>query len=76
MRNNPTSAYRVRTAITAIKYSSDGRSRFVTIPRGVVITVTGAPNGFDFLNVEFQGEMLAIFPRDIEEHAEQVRDVG
>jgi uncharacterized protein YraI len=76
MPNNLTNAYRVNTAITAVKYSSDGRSRFVTIPRGVVIMVNGTPNGFNFLNVEFEGETLAIFPRDIEQHAEQVRDAG
>jgi hypothetical protein len=76
MPNNPTRAYRVRSAITAVKYSSNGGARFVTIPRGVVITVTGTPEGFDFLNVEFQGETLAIFPRDIKQHAEQVQDAG
>ena len=72
MQETPSSlSYRVHTAITALKHVS-GRSRFVTIPRGSVITVTGTPKEFDFVDIECRGETLAIFNRDIEERTEKV----
>jgi hypothetical protein len=64
--------YRVHTAITASKHVSGGGSRFVTIPRGSVITVTGTPKEFDLVDIECQGETLAVFDRDIKERAEEV----
>jgi hypothetical protein len=72
MQETPSSlSYRVHSAITAVKYES-GRSRFVTIPRGTVITVIGTPREFDFVDIECKGETLAVFNRDIEERTEEV----
>jgi hypothetical protein len=59
-------SYRVRRAITAVKYEG-GHSRFVTIPKGSVITVTRRPKKFDFVDIECKGERLAVCNRDIEE---------
>jgi hypothetical protein len=73
MENIPCKAsYRVHTAITALKHMNAGGSRFVTIPRGSVITVTGTPKEFDFVDIECRGETLAVFNRDIEERTEEV----
>jgi hypothetical protein len=57
--------------MTGMKYET-GRLRFVTIPRGSVITVTGTPKEFDFVDIEWQGETLAVFDRDIKERSEEV----
>jgi uncharacterized lipoprotein YbaY len=72
MQETPRSlGYRVHADITALKYVS-GRLRFITIPRGSVITVSGTPKEFDLVDVEWQGETLAVFERDIRERAEEV----
>jgi hypothetical protein len=62
----------VHATLTALKYGGDGRSRFVSIPCGSVIMITGTRKEFDFVNVEWQGEPLAVFNRDIEEHTREV----
>jgi hypothetical protein len=73
MQETPSkSDYRVHTPITASKYVSGGGCRFVTIPRGSVITVIGTPRDFDFVDIECKGETLAVFNRDIEERTEEV----
>ena len=72
MQETPSSlCYRVHSAMTGMKYES-GRLRFVTIPRGSVITVSGTLKEFDFVDVECQGETLAVFDRDIKERSEEV----
>jgi hypothetical protein len=72
MQETPSkSDYRVHTALTASKHVSGSSCRFVTIPQGSVITVTGTPKEFDLVDIECQGEMLAVFNRDIQERTER-----
>jgi hypothetical protein len=61
------SRYVVHTNITAIKYRQDGGSRFVTIPRGAVITVKGILKQFGVIEIHYEGETLSVFSRDIGE---------
>jgi hypothetical protein len=64
--------YRVHTPLVALKYVSDSGSQFVTIPRGATIRVTGERKELGLVEIQYEGEALAIFRRDIEKHADQV----
>jgi hypothetical protein len=67
------SCYVVHTNVTAIRYSQDGRSRFVTIPRGAVFAVTGTFKDFGVIEIRYQGEALSVFSRDILERTERMK---
>lgn len=64
--------YRVHATLTALKYASNGHSRFVTIPRGSVIAIQGTRKQFSLVEIEWDGEALAVFNRDLEERAEEL----
>ncbi len=51
----------------------DGRSRFVAIPRGSVMLVLGMPQLRGLVDIEYDGQRLAVFSRDIEERAHKLR---
>ena len=65
--------YRVHTPLAALVHENDGRSRFISIPSGSVITLTGAAKQFDLVDVEWEGRALAVFNRDIEERTEKLQ---
>jgi hypothetical protein len=64
--------YRVHTPITALKCLSDGDYRIVTISPDSVITVVGTPKEFNFVDIECQGESLAIFSPPLEQRAAEL----
>ena len=70
-KQNP-KPYRVHATLTALKFASDGHSRFVTIPRGSVIAIPGTRKELSLVEVVWEGEALSVFNRDIEEHTEEI----
>ena len=69
-----TSVYRVHTPLVAQTLQSDGRARFVAIPRGSIMHVFGALESGSLVDVRCDGVQLAVFQRDIEERAEKLAD--
>jgi hypothetical protein len=53
---------------------NDGSAQFVAIPRGATMLVFGNLQSFGLVDVECEGQRLAVFRRDIEERAEKVED--
>lgn len=61
----------VNINITAVKYSREG-SKFVTIPRGAVILIREEPKAIHgLIEIEYRGETLQVYSRDILERAER-----
>ena len=69
-----TSVYRVHTPLVAQSVQTDGRARFVAIPRGSIILVSGILGSGGLIDVQCDGARLAVFRRDIEERAEKLAD--
>jgi hypothetical protein len=68
---NP-SRYRVHAALTALKYMRNGRSTFLTVPRGSVITIKSKRSEFEVVEIDWEGTALVVFNRDIDERTEGV----
>lgn len=51
---------------------NSGSSKFVTIPAGTPILVRGIPEGFGLIEVECEGDVLAIFHRDLREKTDMI----
>jgi hypothetical protein len=66
--------YRVRAPLVASIQESDGRARFVAIPRGSMLVAPGPLGPLGLVEVECDGKKLSVFSRDIHERAERVDD--
>jgi hypothetical protein len=67
--------YRVHAPITALKLS-EGDYRIVTISRDSLITVIGTPKEFNLVDIECQGESMAVFSPSIEQRAAELREAA
>lgn len=65
------SYYVTRNQITALNYRQDGKSTFVTIPSGAILSLLGELKPFGMVEVQYLDRTLAVPCRDILEHAEQ-----
>ena len=72
--NANTTAYTVHTPLVAQTRDQDGRIRFVAIPRGSVLTVSGDSLDIGLLDVDCNGRKLSVFSRDIQERAHRLPD--
>ena len=64
--------YRVRAALTALKYMQNGHSTFVTVPRGSVIAIKSKRREFEVVEIDWEGTALVVFNRDIDERTVEV----
>jgi len=64
-------SYRVVSAFVAIKPAEDGY-KTITIPVGSVIHVSGEVQKSGLIDVELNGEIVAVFMRDIDARAERL----
>jgi CheY-like chemotaxis protein len=64
--------YRVREPLLAIRNALGMPPRFLTINRGYVITVKAKVEQSEFVEVEYEGQIVKVFMRDIEDGAERV----
>jgi hypothetical protein len=60
--------------MTGLKHLSDGACSIVTISRDSVITVIGTPQEMNLVDIEYQGERLAVFSPSILERAAELLD--
>jgi len=51
---------------------SDGRMHFVTIPTGALVQHVGEPQQSGLVDVLFEGRVVAMFVRDIEDRGERI----
>ena len=72
MQTNPkTGVYRVHTPLVAQR-QNDGRAEYVAIPRGSMMLVPDKQPEFGLVDVEYEGKMLVVYRRDIEERADRM----
>jgi hypothetical protein len=64
-------SYRVLIPLAAMIPEKNG-SGFIAIPRGAVFVAPGTVNPFDVVEIEFEGQRLAVYNRDIEERTEKL----
>jgi hypothetical protein len=62
-------SYRVLIPLAA---STNNGSGLISIPRGAVFAAPGSVNLFDVVEIEFEGQRLAVYNRDIEERTEKL----
>ncbi len=62
--------YCVVEPMMAVKYSQQSKSNFVTIPRGAVITIRRELTQIGVIEVDCDGETLAVFTRDLDGRVE------
>jgi hypothetical protein len=51
---------------------SNGRMQFVTVPDGAMIEIVGEPQQSGLIDVRFEGRVVAMFLRDIEDRGERI----
>jgi chemotaxis family two-component system response regulator Rcp1 len=71
-----TATYRVREPLLAIGNDLGTRPKFMTIERGYVITVKGEVEQSEFVNVSYEGQVVKVFMRDIENGADRCGRTG
>lgn len=69
-----TNTYRVHTPLVAQEEEGNGHVRFVAVPRGSLMRVSGRVESFGFVDVQWNGKKLSVFSRDIQERAERVEN--
>lgn len=65
--------YRLNSPTMAIEPEggSDGRMHFVIIPAGALLTLAGEPQQSGLVDVLFEGRVVAMFLRDLQERGER-----
>ena len=64
--------YQLKSPTMAVERGgSDGRMQFVTVPDGAMIELVGAPQQSGLIDVRFEGRVVAMFLRDIEDRGRQ-----
>lgn len=66
-----TKSYRVVSPFVAIKSTDDGH-KTITIPTGSEIQICGEVQKSGLVDVELDGEIVAVFMRDIDARAERL----
>ena len=65
--------YRLKSPTMAVERGgSNGRMQFVTVPSGTMLEVVGEPQQSGLVDVRFDGRVVAMFLRDIEDRAEKI----
>jgi chemotaxis family two-component system response regulator Rcp1 len=64
--------YRVREPLLAIRNEPEVHTEFMTIERGCLITVKGQVEQSEFVDVSYEGQIVKVFMRDIENGADRV----
>ena len=65
--------YRVREPLLAILKEPVKSTAFLTIAPGAFITIKGDVGDYGFVEVEYDGQLVLVFMRDIELRAERVK---
>ncbi len=63
--------YRINSPFVGMLYDPSGRYRFATIPRGAVVVVTEGLPDMGVVEIECDGQRLAVFRRDLDERGER-----
>jgi hypothetical protein len=66
--------YRLHSPTMAVEPEAggDGRMHFVTIPAGALLKVVGDAQQSGLVDVLFEGRVVAMFLRDIEDRGERI----
>lgn len=75
MRNSKAKTlYKVHTPMMALKHLNDSHCRIVKISRDCVISVIGTPQEFNLVDIDCQGERLAVFSPSIGQRTSELRE--
>ena len=65
--------YQLQSPTMAVERGgSNGRMQFVTVPAGAILELVGELQQSGLIDVHFEGRVVAMFLRDIEERAERI----
>jgi hypothetical protein len=65
--------YRVREPLLAVRKEPGKKKAFITIEPGSLIITRGKVHPSGFVDVSYGGQVLEVFMRDIEKHADRVK---
>ena len=65
--------YQLQSPTMAVERGgSNGRMQFVTVPAGAMLELIGEPQQSGLIDVHFEGRVVAMFLRDIEERGKRI----
>ena len=65
--------YQLQSPTMAVERGgSNGRMQFVTVPAGAMLELIGETQQSGLIDVHFEGRVVAMFLRDIEERGERI----
>ncbi len=67
-----TPAYRLASPTVAIRHEADGQYAFVTLPEDSLVTIYSEPGITGLVIVQWKGETISMFLRDIKERGAPV----
>ena len=65
--------YQLKSPTMAVERGgSNGRMQFVTVPEGTMLELVGEPQQSGLIDVCFEGRVVAMFLRDVEDRGEKI----
>lgn len=65
--------YQLKSPTMAVERGgSNGRMQFVTVPEGAIIELVGELQQSGLIDVSFDGRVVAMFLRDVEDRGERI----